>query len=72
MWIDVVEPMALATRQVAEPAESWDVLVWNLRAIELVVPAHQGKERKVPVGIPRAGVVGQRAAGVAQVAQRDS
>ena len=71
MLAGVVEPTALATSQVAAPAESWGILVWNPRVIELVVPAHQGKEQKVLVGIPRAGAIGQRAAGVMQVAPRD-
>lgn len=68
--------MLPAMGQVAAPAEPWGVLVWNPRLGELVVPAHQGKERTGAVGIPRvAGVVGlgQWAAGVgvARVAPRD-
>ena len=69
-----VEPTVLATRQVAAPAGSWCALVWDRNPLvdELVVPAHQEKERKAAVETLYAGVVGQQAAaGVAQVGRRD-
>lgn len=67
-----VEPTVLATHQVVVPAEL-DALVWdrNPRESGLVVPAQQEKEWQAAAGILRAGVVGQRAAVVAQVDQRD-
>jgi hypothetical protein len=69
----VAEPMVLATRQVAAPAEPC-TLVWNPnpRVIGLVVPAQQEEEWQAAVGILCAGVVGQQAAAVVQVGQRDS
>ena len=69
-----VELTALATRQAAAPAGPWCALVWdrNPPVDGLVEPALQEKEWKAVVEIPRAGVVGQRAAaGVAQVGRRD-
>jgi hypothetical protein len=69
--IGVVEPTALATGQVVVLDGLWGALVWNPRVSWSMVLAPQGKEARATAGIPRVVAVEKRAAGVAQVVQRD-
>jgi hypothetical protein len=75
--IGAVELIALAMGQVVVPGEP-GALVWKPRSsYAVMMPVHQGLDRKVAAGTPGAGAVGQRVVvvvvvvGVAQVVPRD-